>query len=129
MRDDEPEGCSVVLAQGLAVHLVRNEYLCGRIGGVGQRQSADEAQVVLVGVGEHGGEVVGAVVGALEAYVDAVGGRTRLCQHFVQEGALPAGGRDGVVTPGLTGGQRTHFQPPVPGAFERDRPFVRRHGP
>ena len=67
-----PEGRAVVGTQRLAVHLVGDQDLRGRVGGVGERQGADERQVVLVGVREHGVEVVGAVVGALEAHVDAV---------------------------------------------------------
>ena len=93
-----------------------------------ERQGADEGQVVLVGVGEHGVEVVRAVVGALEAHVDTICTGTRLLEHLVQQGASPAGGRDGVVAPGLAGRQRPHLEPPVAGAFERDRALVRRHG-
>ena len=125
---DDPEGRSVVGTQRLAVHLVGDQDLRGRIGGVCERQGADEGQVVLVGVGEHGVEVVRAVVGALEAHVDAVCPGTRLLEHLVEQGALPAGGRDGVVAPGLTGRQRPHLEPPVAGALERDRALVRRHG-
>ncbi|MNW55874.1 hypothetical protein D3C74_335620 [compost metagenome] len=118
----------MVLAEGSAVHLVRDEDLGSRIGDVVQRQGADEVHVLGVGVGEHRGQVVGAVIGALEPHVDAVVVRPRLCQHLVQQSTLPAGGRDGVVAPWLTGGQWTHLEASVAGALERDRAFVRGEG-
>ena len=88
--------------QRLAVHLVGDQDLRRRIGRVGERQRANEGQVVLVGVREDRLEVVRAVVGAFEPDVDAVRGRARLLQHLVQEGAGPARGRDRVVAPWLT---------------------------
>ena len=124
----EPERGSVVGAQRLAVHLVGDQDLGRRIGRVGERQRAHEGQVVLVGLREDRLEVVRAVVGALEADVDAVRGRARLLEHLVQEGAGPARGRDGVVAPWLAGRQRSRREPPVARALERDRPLVRRHG-
>ena len=72
--------------------------------------------------------MVGAVVGSFEANVDAVAGRLHLLQHVVQEGACPAGGRDGVVTPRLTGRQRSHLEPSVAGALEGDGPLHCRQG-
>ena len=114
----------MVGTQRLAVHLVGDQDLGRRIGCVGERQSADEGQVVLVGVREHRVEVVRAVVGALEADVDAVARGARLLQDVVEEGAGPARGRDGVVAPGLADRQRSRLEAPVPRAFERDRPLV-----
>ena len=92
MGCDEPERGSVVGTERLAVHLVGDEDLGRRVGRVGEGQSADEGQVVLVRVGQDGLEVVGAVVGAFEPNVDAVGGRLRPVEHVGQAGAGPAGG-------------------------------------
>src|SRR3712207_9520419 len=73
------------------------------------------------GLREDRPQVVGAVIGTLEADVVAVCGGACLCQDLVQERASPARGRDRVVTPGLDGGQRPHGQAPVAGALEGDR--------
>ena len=69
---DQPEGGSVVGGQRLAVHLVGDQDLCRRIGCVGEGERAHEAQVGLVGLRKHRLEVIRAVVGALEADLDAV---------------------------------------------------------
>ena len=63
---------------------------------------------------EHRVEVVGAVVGAVEAHFDAC--RLRLCplEHLVQEGAGPSCGRDCVVAPWLTGGSGRIASRPFP---------------
>ena len=104
VRDDQSERGSVVETQWLAVHLVGDQDLRRRIGCVGERQGAYEGQVVLVGLREHRLEVVRAVVGALEADLDAVACRVRLLEHVVEEGAGPARGRDRVVAPGFPDG-------------------------
>src|SRR3712207_6898294 len=78
------------------------------------------------GLREDRTQVVGAVIGTLEADVDPVCGGACLCQDLVQEHASPACGRDCVVTPGLAGGQRPHGQASVAGALEgEDRKSTR----
>ena len=95
---------------------------------IDERQGAHERQVVLVGVGEDRGEVVRAVVGAFEPHVDAAGRRLHLLEHVGQAGAGPAGGRDGVVAPRLTGREWSHLEAAVAGALEGDGPLDRRQG-
>src|SRR3712207_8641156 len=60
------------------------------------------------GLREDRTQVVGAVIGTLEADVDPVCGGACLCQDLVQERASPARGRDRVVTPGLAGRSEEH---------------------
>ncbi len=63
---DEPEGRAVVGAQRLAVHLVGDQDLGCRIGGVGERSGTRTKVRSAVSVlREDRLEVVGAVVGAL----------------------------------------------------------------
>jgi hypothetical protein len=125
---DEPEGRAVVSVERLAVHLIGDQDLGFRIGGVGEGQGPLEGQVGGVDVLKDRVEQVGAVVGAGEADLDARGGRLGLLEHLVQEGAGPASGGDGVVTPWFADRQRSHRQAPVPGAFQRDDPLDRGHG-
>ena len=60
------------------------------------------------------------MVGACELNFDAIGCRVRPLQHLMQEGARPAGCGYCVVTPWFADGQRSHFETPIPRAFERD---------
>ena len=116
----------MVARQWLAVHLVGDEDLGRWIGRLSDRKRALEGQVVPVGVREDRLQVVGAVVGALEQYVDGFGGRVRLFEHVMQQGARPPRRRDGIVAPWFACRQRTHLEAPVARAFERDGPLVRR---
>ena len=72
--------------------------------------------------------MVRAVVGAFEAHVDAVGGRPRLRRARREQGAGPAGGRDGVVAPRFTGREWSHLEAAVAGAFEGDGSLDGRQG-
>ena len=117
----------MVGAQGLAVHLVGDQDLGRGIDCVGERERAHEPQVGLVGLWKDRLEVVGAVVGTLEPNLHAVRCRARPLQHLVEEGALPAGGRDRVVTPWLANRKWSHRETPVPCAFERDGQLNYRH--
>jgi hypothetical protein len=105
---DEPEWCAVVGVERLAVHLVGDQDLGFRIGCVGEGQGPHEGQVGGVDVPKDGVEQVRAVVGASEADLDALRGRSCLLEHLVQQGTGPASGGDGVVTPWFAGRQRSH---------------------
>jgi len=103
VRHDDAERGSVVGTEGLAIHRVGDEDPGPSFGRVRQRECADEAEVVPVGVGEDRGEVVSPVVGALEPDVDAARLWGRQRQDVVQGDAGPAGGGDRVVTPRFAG--------------------------
>src|SRR3712207_7504032 len=75
------------------------------------------------GLREDRTQVVGAVIGTLEADVDPVCGGACLLQDLVQERGSPARGPDRVVPPGLAGGERAPGQAPLAGALEGDRPL------
>ena len=82
----------MVGVQRLAVHLVGDQDLRRRIGCVGEGERAHEAQVGLVGLRQHRLEVIRAVVGAVEADLDAVRCRAAPARGR-RAGGRPSSGR------------------------------------